>query len=69
MSKVTKLGAKSYSTSKAAVKKAAPARAVADAKKRRVQFAKVGGFKVFGSPIEPEHKTTRQIADAVASLF
>lgn len=35
---------------------------------RRVAVANVGGFKVFGSPVQPAHRTALQIEEAVAEL-
>jgi hypothetical protein len=35
---------------------------------RGVAFATVGGFKVFGSPVQPAHWTSLQIEEAVAEL-
>jgi hypothetical protein len=33
-----------------------------------VSYAKVNGYAVFGSPVRPAHRTTEQIAEAVAEL-
>jgi hypothetical protein len=33
-----------------------------------VSFAKVNGYAVFGSPVRPAHRTSEQIAEAVAEL-
>ena len=35
---------------------------------QRVPSATIGGFKVFGSPVQPTHRTKLQIAEAVAKL-
>ena len=35
---------------------------------QRVPSATIGGFKVFGSPVQPAHRTKLQIAEAVAKL-
>lgn len=60
------------SAAKSAAKKAAsaPARRAANYRRtfRRVAVATVGGFKVFGSPVQPAHRTALQIEEAVAQF-
>ena len=59
------------SVAKTAGKKSAPAAAKTAIHRRssqRITFATIGGFKVFGSPVQPTHRTTLQIAEAVAEL-
>lgn len=34
----------------------------------RVSMVTAGGYTVFGSPVQPAHRTTRQIAEAIAEL-
>jgi hypothetical protein len=49
---------------KAAAKKLAQRRESAP----RVSVVTAGGYTVFGSPVQPAHRTTKQIAAAVADL-
>lgn len=34
----------------------------------RVSMVTAGGYTVFGSPVQPAHRTTKQIAAAIAEL-
>ena len=65
-------GGKPVAKKKASAPKAASpsARKVAEHRRtfRRVAVATVGGFKVFGSPVQPAHRTALQIEAAVAEF-
>ena len=72
LTKSNKSKASDIRTAKPAAKKAASARARKSVAYRstisRVAVATVGGFKVFGSPVQPAHRTALQIEAAVAGL-
>ena len=78
LKKSTKAGASGIAGTKPVAKKkasatkaaSASARKAADYRRtfRRVAVATVGGFKVFGSPVQPAHRTALQIEAAVAEL-
>ena len=72
LKKSTKAKAPGVVAAKSAAKKtaSAPSRRAADYRRtfRRVAVATVGGFKVFGSPVQPAHRTALQIEEAVAQF-
>ena len=72
LKKSTKAKAPGVVAAKSAAKKTAsePSRRAADYRRtfRRVAVATVGGFKVFGSPVQPAHRTALQIEEAVAQF-